>query len=362
MQAARAKTMTKKGHTRYYTRTFDLSGLPSYTPKGQVAGTIRIWGSNYITDSPLGDYWAAAFQKVQPGVKFDFHMLSALAAVPSLVFGVSDIGIGRKVTFSELELFQRYTNRDPVEITIATGSYNVSGWQPAYGIVVNKVNPLKHISMRQLDCTFGSERTGGWEGTSWRPNWGRGPECNIRTWGQLGLKGSWANKPIHPYGLTLRYHQAVEFSDDVLRGSDKWNEHLRIYANYVSTKGVLERGLAEDLSNDPLGIAYINGPTAALAGGKAPDYKVLDLAVNDGGPYIPYTMDTLQSRTYPLISSIYAYQDRPDGKHLDPKILEFLRFVVSREGQAEVMRDGKYLPLTAAESNAMLAKLDALSR
>jgi len=362
MQAARAKTMTKKGHTRFYTRTFDLSGLPLYAPKQQVTGTIHVWGSNYITDSPLGEYWAAAFEKFQPGAKLDWHMESALAAVPSLVFKVGDLGMGRKITFAELLLFQRYENRDPVEVTIATGSYDVTGWQPAYGIVVNKANPLARVTMRQLDGIFGAERLGGWEGTSWRPNWGRGPEGNIRTWGQLGLKGEWANKPIHVYGLNMRYHQATEFSDDVLRGSDKWNEHLRIYANYVSQGGKLERGLAEDLVKDPYGISYINGPTASLGGGKAPDFKILPVAAHDAGPYIPYTMDTIQDRTYPLISQIYAYADRPDGTHLDPKVVEFLRFIVSRDGQAEVMRDGKYLPLTAGVANAQLTKLDALEK
>ncbi|TMG98400.1 MAG: hypothetical protein E6H69_11840 [Betaproteobacteria bacterium] len=90
---------------------------------------------------------------------------------------------------------------------------------------------------------------------SWRPNWARGPEKNIRTWGQLGLTGEWADKPINVYGLTLRYHQATEISDRVLKASDKWNERLKIYANFVSKAGKLERGMNEDLAADKCGSA-----------------------------------------------------------------------------------------------------------
>src|ERR1043165_4906512 len=88
-------------------------------------------------------------------------MLTTRAAVPSLVSGVSDLGMVGKITTEELQLYQRYKNRDPLEIIIATGSYNVSGWQPGFGIVVSKDNPLTKITMEQLDYIFGAERRGG---------------------------------------------------------------------------------------------------------------------------------------------------------------------------------------------------------
>ena len=361
MQAARAKMMTVRGHTIAYTRKWDISGIPNYAPKSAVAGTIRLWGSNYVTDGYLGGYWEDAFRKYHPGVTFDWRMKTALAAVPALVCGVSDVGIGRKITFAELELFQRYTDRDPVEITVATGSYDVPGWNPGFGIVVNASNPIAQLTVRQLDGVFGSERAGGWDGTSWRPQNARGPEQNIRTWGQLGLTGDWANKPIHVYGLNLRYHQATEISDAILGGSDKWNENLRVSANYVDKNGKLGRGLNEDLAKDPYGIAYIAAPTTNLGRERAnPQLKVLKIAAGDGGPYVPYTLETIHDRTYPLFDAIYAYADQVSGQRMDPKVHEFMRFVVSQEGQAEVMRDGKYLPLTADVARAQLAKLDAL--
>lgn len=359
MQAARAKMMSARGSKIAYSKQWDLSRLPKYQPKQKVSGTIRLWGSNYITDGFLGGYWEAAFRKYHPGVKFDFRMKTTLAAVPSLIFGVSDLGIGRKITFPEQELFERYTDRSPIEIELATGSYDVPGWQPGYGVVVHKDNPLQQVTMKQLDGIFGSERAGGWEGTSWRPNWARGPEDNIRTWGQLRLTGEWKDKPINVYGLTLRYHQAIEISDLVLKGSDKWNERLKIYANYVSSKGKLERGMNEDLANDRYGIGIIAAPTTNLGGGASqPTLRVLPVAEKDGGPYVAYTLDTLHDRTYPLYDRIYAYADRESGKPMNPAVAEFLRFVLSQEGQTEVMRDGKYLPLTAEVVQAQLKRLD----
>src|SRR6267143_1636981 len=363
MQAARAKMMTERGKKIAYTSKWDLSGLPQYEPKQKINGSIRMWGSNYITDGFLGGYWETAFKKYHPDVKIDFHMKTTLAAVPSLIFGVSDIGIGRKITFSEQELFERYTDRPPIEIEVATGSYDVPGWNPGFGIVVHTDNPLTQLTMKQLDGIFGAERAGGWEGTSSRPQAARGPEENIRTWGQLGLSGEWADKPINVYGLNLRYHQATEISDTLLQGSDKWNERLRIYANYVSASGKLERGLNEDLAKDPYGIAYIAAPTVNLGGqGARPELKILKIAEKADGPYVPYTLETLHDRSYPLYDRLYAYADRVPAKPMDPKVLEFLRFILSQEGQAEVMRDGKYLPLTADVANAQLKKLEAAAK
>jgi phosphate transport system substrate-binding protein len=363
MQSARAKMMNARGMKVAYAKKWDLSGLPAYQPKQQVKGTLRIWGSNYITDGNIGRYWEEAFRKYHPDMKFDWQMKTTSAAVPSLVFGVSDLGIGRKVTFQEQQLFERYKDRTQLEIDIATGSYDVPGWQPAFGVVVHKDNPLERISMEQLDGVFGAERDGGWEGTSWRPNRARGPEKNIRTWGQLGLKGEWADRKIKPYGLTLRYHQATEISDRVLAASDKWNENLKIYANFVSKKGSLERGMNEDLAADKLGIGIIAAPTTNLTGGTAaPTLKVLPLAWKNAGPYVPYTIDTLQDRSYPLFDHIFAYFDREPGKPMNPAVYEFVKFIVSREGQELIQKDAKYLPLNAKVANEQTEKLEEMAK
>ncbi|TLZ63307.1 MAG: phosphate ABC transporter substrate-binding protein [Gammaproteobacteria bacterium] len=354
LQHARAQFVEAKGKKVFYAKRWDLSDLPSYGPKQKVSGTIRMWGSNYIVDGNVGKYWEEDFRKFQPGVKFDYHMKTTIAAVPALVFGVGDIGVGRKITFAELLLYQRYNDRDPLEITVATGSYDVTGWQPGYGIVVNRDNPVTQLTLQQLDGIFGSQRLGGWEGTSWHPEYARGPEGNIRTWGQLGAKGEWADKPINVYGLNLRYHQATEISDRLLKASDKWNEQLRIYANFVTPDGKLGRSLTDDLAKDRFGIAYIAAPTRNLP----PELKIVALARTPAGPYVPYTIETVHGRTYPLFDEIYTYVDQADDRSIDPKVKEFLRFVVSREGQEAVQRDGKYLPLTAEVAREQLRKLD----
>jgi phosphate transport system substrate-binding protein len=369
MQAARAEGLKTKGKKSYYPADkFDLSDLPAYQPREKVSGTIRLWGSNYPVDGNLAEYWEKAFTKFHPDVKLEWNMLTTRAAVPSLVFGVADVGIGRKITTEEQQLFERYKDYQPLEVSVATGSYNVTGWNPAFGIVVHKDNPLTKITMEQLDYVFGAERLGGWIGTDWHTEFARGPEKNIRKWGQLGLTGEWADKEIVPYGLNQRYHQAVEISDRILKGSDKWNEKLRIYANYVAPPGSdtsggglgfarLSRGLNADLVKDRYGIAYIASPVNL-----PPQLKVLTVANDPGGPYYAYTMENIRERAYPLYDEIYAYADARKGRPMDPKVRELLRFILSREGQQAVQRDGKYLPLTAAVVREGLRKIDEAAK
>jgi len=130
---------------------------------------------------------------------------------------------------------------------------------------------------------------------------------------------------------------------------------LRIYANFVTPDGKLGRSLTDDLAKDRFGIAYIAAPTRNLP----PELKIVALARTPAGPYVPYTMETVHDRSYPLFDEIYMYVDQARDRSIDPKVKEFLRFIVSREGQEAVQRDGKYLPLTAAMVREQLRKLDA---
>lgn len=337
-----------------YTHKFDLSGLTPYQPKGHLSGTIRMWGSNYIKDGHIGEYWEAGFKKYYPDVKFDYHLDTASTGVPALVTGVGDLAPSRKITFEELLEYQRVFNADPLEIVGATGSYDVPGWAPAFGIFVNKDNPLSKMTMDQMDGVFGAARDGGWQGTSWHVEYARGADKNIRTWGQLGLTGEWADKPIHVYGLNLRYHQATRFSDQILKGSDKWNENLHMYANYAGANGKLVIGanqIMEDLAHDPYGIAYSEITF------KNPDTKPLAIAEKDGGPYVELSMDNVQQRKYPLFSQLYFYMTDTPDKPLNPVVKEYMRFVLSREGQEAIVKDGKYLPLTPEVQKEQLEKL-----
>jgi len=106
----------------------------------------------------------------------------------------------------------------PHEIVMATGSYNLSGWTFALVVFVNEKNPIAQLTLEQLDGIFGAQREGGWDFNSWDPSAARGAEKNIRTWGQLGLTGEWADKPINVYGYTLNYHFPRDFAEKVFNG------------------------------------------------------------------------------------------------------------------------------------------------
>src|SRR5260370_22581861 len=200
VQKARNQHVQSRGKKAFYSRKFDLSDLPSYKPEQKITGNIRIWGLNYLGDANLADYWEAGFRKYQPDAKIEWHLPVAMASTSALVTGVADIGANRGLTFTEILQFERVFIYSPLELDMVTGSFDVPGWANAIGIFVNKANPISKLTLKQLDGIFGAARTGGWVGTSWNPQFARGPEGNIRTWGQLGLTGEWADKPIHVYG------------------------------------------------------------------------------------------------------------------------------------------------------------------
>jgi len=356
IQRGREKRVKTRGAAVHYTNQFDLSSLPEYEPAEQVSGTLRIWGLNYLTDGHLAEYWEDGFRKYHPDVKFSWFTPTALVAIAGLYSGQADLGASRHITFDELLTFQRVFNYSPLEISMVTGSYDVPGWAPADTIVVNKENPITKITFDQLDRVFGAERDGGWNGTAWNAAVARGPEKNIRTWGQLGLAGEWKDKPIHVYGRPLKYHQQLHIERLIFKGGDKWNEALKEYAHDETPAGVTKlstQSLLEDLSNDKYGIAYSNR-------GYAAQDKVKEIAVSEkpNGPFVQMTIETVQNRTYPLFEEEYFYLNRKPGEPMDPKIKEFLRYVLSRQGQAAVMRDGKFLPLTGAVVREQLKKLE----
>jgi len=354
-QKERAGVVAERGEKPHYTRKFDLSGLPHYVPQKQLTGWIRLHGSNYLADGKLGEYWRDGFAKLQPGLRISFYLPTAAVAFAALYYNQADLAMGHRPGFYDLLAYQRVMGFDPLEITAVTGSYDVAGWENSTVILVNNENPLKGITLEQLDGVFGAARDGGWAGTNFRPDWARGPEKNIRTWGQLGLKGEWADKPIHVYGFNLRYNTATDFADKVLKASDKWNENIHAYAHIVQPDGkryIQADQITDALARDKYGIAYNRYR------GERPNIRRLAVAATDGGPFVEHTLETVQNRTYPLFQEAYFYTSVKPGTALEPNVKEFLRYVLSQEGQAEVQRDGKYLPLTAAVVREQLKKLD----
>ncbi len=357
LQQARERWKSDRANRRYYTKRFDLSRLPRYQPEQRVSGTIRQWGLNYIADSGLVDRWEEGFRAHQPEVAFDDHLQSSILGVPGLYTGVADLApMGRQLTWDELTAYQREKDRLPLEITFATGSYDVGGWTFALSVMVHEDNPIRGLTVKQLDGIFGAQRSGGWNGLIWDTSVARGPEQNIRTWGQLGLTGEWAERPIHVYGYNLKFHFPDEFAKKVFNGGDKWTEALIEYANKAKSDGsgliLAGEQFMQDLSRDPLGIAY-GGIQYVRAGTRA-----VALGWDDESPLVELTLDNVQSRSYPLTRDVYYYLDRAPGRPVDPKLEEFLRYVLSREGQEAVQEDAKYLPLTAEVAAEQLARLD----
>ncbi|MDB6165942.1 MAG: phosphate transporter periplasmic phosphate-binding protein, partial [Lacunisphaera sp.] len=213
IQDARKGRVGERGSKAHYTKRWDLGDLPPYQPQEKISGTIKIYGLNYLTDGNLGKFWAEGFRKFHPDAKLEFFTPTALVAIPGLYFGLADIGASRHITFDDTLAFQRIFGYFPTEITMVTGSFNVPGWAPTVGIFVHKRNPLAQISFPQLDGVFGAERLGGFDGTAWNTTVARGPEKNIRTWGQLGLKGEWADRPINVYGRPMKYHQQARIEE-----------------------------------------------------------------------------------------------------------------------------------------------------
>jgi phosphate transport system substrate-binding protein len=357
---ARDRMIEAKRYKVYYDNKFDLSGLPAYKPARKVSGTIRMWGANYFTDSPLAGYWEQEFRKWHPDVKFDFHLHTSQHAIQSLIFGISDVSpLGRQITNAERLAFQREFNYQPLGIVAVTGSYTLSGWNPAIGVYVHKDNPISRLSLKQLDCIFGAERSGGWTALEWDESVARGPECNIRTWGQIGLEGVWRDQPIKIFGYTLKYNFPDEFHTRVFQGGFKWNERLREFANKTNADGTIYlagQQMLDELSKDKYAIAYVAGGISMTT--PRHQVKPVALAYKDGGPYVDLTIENVQNRTYPMYADVFFFMNREPGKALDPKVREFARYVLSREGQAQVIRDGKYLPLTAEVAREQLKLLD----
>jgi phosphate transport system substrate-binding protein len=355
VQAGREAKLAARGSKAYYSEQWNLGDLPAYKPEQQVSGTIREWGTNYFADSSLQSDWEEGFKKFHPNVHFETQLKTALAAIPSLTFGLSDVAPCRHITSDETLLFQRYRNYHPLEISVVTGSLNVPGWSYAIGIFVNKDNPLGKLTVEQLDGVFGAQRSGAFQGTTWNTEVARGPEKNIRTWGHLGLTGEWADKPIHVYGYNLKYHIPTTFERLVFQGGGKWNEQLVEFTNYKNADGTTEleaKQVQDAVSKDLYSIGY------SSVAYQTPQSKAVAIAPRGSVSFHDLNLQTLRSRSYPLYDEVYFYLDRAPGKPLDPKVREFVRYVLSREGQDAVQKDGKYLPLSAETVFAQLKKLD----
>ena len=332
-------------------RAVAAAELPDYQPEHQVTGVIRSWGNGHMAG--LMKNWEDGFRKYQPGIFFTDNLKGTASAPFGLSENVADLAVmGRQMFVYETYGIYRRSLMVPVEVAVATGSFDVPGKTFAPAVFVHRDNPLAKLTLPQLDGVYGAQRTGGWQGLNWSKAAARGPEGNIRTWGQLGLVGEWADKPIHLYGPPGVYPGGQTFFQArVMGGADTWAEGLHEYADRPAMMAALSR--------DPLGIAYTGRCY------QTPQTKPLAIAESAAGPYVQPTKGTVADRTYPLSRQVYLYfaPDQPSGEpadpKIDPKVHEFLRYILSRQGQQDVTREGDYLPLTPARAHEQLHQLES---
>jgi phosphate transport system substrate-binding protein len=267
--------------------TYDLSALPSYKPEQMALGVVRIYGTPL--ESLVGR-WAYEFRARQGHVRLKAYLINTSQAFAGLLTGQADIGLmGHRTWHTSLMGFHQAFGYDPLEIRFATGSYDdPQGSTPGLMFIVHRSNPLRGLTLQQIDGIFGAQRTGGWDGTQWTTAAARGPEGNIRTWGQLGLEGDRADQPIHVYGSDVTLSNWADLIErEAFHGGKKWNaaiiEGPRADIGLKAHGKTRDQEIIEGVENDPLAIGFMFQRVINAA---ESDVRVLPLAAGASGPYI----------------------------------------------------------------------------
>jgi phosphate transport system substrate-binding protein len=333
-------------------RAGDPDSLPAYQPSRPVSGTIRSWGHGFLR--PMMKLWEEGFQKYHPGIRFEDKLVTSAAAIAGLYTQRADLGVlAREITPPEVAAYEKMARQKLTPIMVLTGSYGNQDKIMALGIFVNQENPVARLTFAQLDAIWGAEHK-------------RGAKENIRRWDQLGLTGEWSGQGIHPYSGLAFEAPAYFFSQTVMKGSVLWNDALRQCENVEeeipsrgdekATPAITRHVDAYQKVVDAVG-ADRQGIGLAGAGYRNPKAKLVALAVADGGPFVEATKENVANLSYPLARPVRFYINQGPAIPADPNVLEFLRYILSREGQGLVAREGDFLPLPVAAAREELKKL-----
>jgi phosphate transport system substrate-binding protein len=294
--------------------------LPHYAPDLQVKGALVSSGSDTLNN--LITLWFEELYRRQPGLKLALAGgSSGFGALSGLLSGQADLAaMTRLPTESELEKWQAAKGHPPVLLPVALD---------AIGVYVHKDNPLRQITLVQLDAVWSRDRK-------------RAFPKNIATWGDLGLEGVWAAKPIALYGRNNLSGSYLFFKTNVLLGGD-----FKAECNEVPQTAAVLGAVSKDLFAMGFG---------ALPS-QQPGTRALRIAPDPDSPAIAPTPETARSGKYPLSRYLYVAIDKDPAKPVSPAVREFFRFVYSRQGQEIVIKDG-WFPMTAEQSRAELKKLD----
>jgi phosphate transport system substrate-binding protein len=302
-----------------------LAVIPVASGNAQTT-TIRVWGSPQM--SGVLRHWEQGFRKHHTEIRFRDELHGTASGIAGIYTGVADIALmGREIWPIESMAFQSVFPWRPLGIEVATGSYDIPKSTYALVVYVHKSNPLSQLTLEQLAAVFGKPLAAG---------------LQARHWDDLGLTGEWAGKPIHTYNFDYENDKAVFFRRRVFRDRYRWEGSTQEFSNLTTPCGeTVDSGqlILDALARDPLGMAVSNPHYANH------DVKPLALA-EPGRGAVAASVETVRDRTYPLTRAVYLYVNRDPKKPLDAKTAQFLRYVLSAEGQQDVARDGTYLPLT----------------
>jgi len=310
---------------------------PAYFAAPLAPGVIRSWGNREMRATMTA--WEQGFRKYHPEIKFEDTLLGTATSMAGIITSTSDLSLmGRPATANEVMGFEWVFRVKPVGIQVMNGSLETEGETPALAVFVSRHNPLKQISMSQLALLLGC------------PAGAHEPV----TWALAGLEGAWENRPVHAFLYDDQTGTGAFLQQAVQGKKDCWN--WEIVREFKDRRRADRRPypaaeqIATALAHDPDGIALSTLRYANRA--------IKALPVANTGAAVALTQESVVDGTYPLRRGVYIYVNRAKDKPLDPKVREFLRFVLSHEGQALVESSGDYLPLNETERDEQLKKLE----
>lgn len=293
--------------------------LPSYQKVSGVSGSLTSVGSDTMNN--MMTLWAETYRKFYPSVKIQVEGKGSGTAPPALIASTSQFGpMSRQMKAAELDAFEAKHGYKPTEFRT---SYD------ALAVWVNKDNPIKSLTLAQVEAVFGKNRA-------------RGYKENITTWGQLGLTGDWANRPISLYGRNSASGTYGFFKEHVLKNGD-YKDTVKEQPGSAS--------VVQGVTEDRFGMGYSG------VGYKTSGVRAVPLAESATSQAEEGTDQNVKSGKYPLWRFLYLYVNKAPGKSLDPLVGEFLKLIFSKEGQDVVLKDG-YMSLSAAQCQQELSKIN----
>jgi phosphate transport system substrate-binding protein len=283
--------------------------IPDYQPVSGISGNLKSMGSDTLNN--LMTLWAEGFKAQYPNVNIEIEGKGSSTAPVALIAGTAQFGpMSRPMKSKEIEEFEAKYGYQPMVIR---------GAVDALAVYVHKDNPIECLSMQQVDAIFSKTRTGGYD-------------SDIKTWGDVGLTGDWAARPISLYGRNSASGTYGYFKEVALFDGD--------YKDDVKEQpgsSTVVQGVASDLS----GIGYSG------VGYRTADVRSVPLRTSDDGECFDATAENAYSGDFPLSRFLYIYVNKNPNLAMDPLRGEFIRFVYSRPGQEAVIKDG-YFPITNA--------------